>query len=135
MQYTRSTTIMAVVLPLLAVAGAAAQSFEIDWYTIDGGGEMFSTAGEFTLSGTIGQPDAGEMSGGSFALTGGFWFGIVTGDGDGDGDVDLDDYADFEACAAGPGGGLEPGCVCFDFDEDGDVDFADFGAFQIAFTG
>jgi hypothetical protein len=27
----------------------------------------------FSVSGTIGQPDAGMMSGGAFSLTGGFW--------------------------------------------------------------
>ncbi|QQS08468.1 MAG: hypothetical protein IPK69_10790 [Phycisphaerales bacterium] len=51
---------------------AAAQP-TIDWYTIDGGGGT-SSGGLFTLSGTIGQPDAGApMSGGSFTIVGGFW--------------------------------------------------------------
>jgi hypothetical protein len=27
----------------------------------------------YTLSGTIGQPDAGLMTGGSYTLAGGFW--------------------------------------------------------------
>ena len=31
----------------------------------------------YSVSGTIGQPDAGVMSGGSYSLAGGFW-GIVT---------------------------------------------------------
>ena len=49
-------------------------TFDLSWYTIDGGGEMFSTGGDFELSGTIGQPDAGDpMTGGDFELTGGFW--------------------------------------------------------------
>ena len=57
-----------------AAAVAHAQDFTIDWYTIDGGGEMFSTGGDFELSGTIGQPDAGQaMTGGDFELNGGFW--------------------------------------------------------------
>ena len=65
-------------------------------------------------------------------LTGGFWFGCVPGDGD----VDLDDFAEFQACLAGPGGGLgQPECTCFDFDDSGDVNLADFAAFQTAFTG
>jgi hypothetical protein len=51
------------------------QSYSIDWFTIDGGGGT-STGGVFTVSGTIGQPDAGTMSGGSFTLVGGFW-GII----------------------------------------------------------
>ncbi len=47
-------------------------NFSIDWYTIDGGGGA-STGGVFTVNGTIGQPDAGTMSGGNYSLTGGFW--------------------------------------------------------------
>jgi hypothetical protein len=54
---------------------AAAQNYSIDWFSVDGGGGS-STGGVFTASGTIGQPDAGRMSGGSFTLEGGFW-GII----------------------------------------------------------
>jgi len=46
--------------------------FTIDWSTIDGGGST-STGGVYSVSGTIGQPDAGTMSGGNFALQCGFW--------------------------------------------------------------
>jgi hypothetical protein len=54
-------------------AGALAQSYNIDWYKVSGGGGT-STGATYTVSGTIGQPDAGgEMTGGSYALTGGFW--------------------------------------------------------------
>src|SRR5262245_54265094 len=53
---------------------ALAQSYDLSWYTIDGGGAMNSSGGTFTLSGTIGQPDAGApLTGGTFTLTGGFW--------------------------------------------------------------
>ena len=52
---------------------ATAQQYAIDWFTIDGGGGT-STGGVYSVSGTIGQPDAGAaMSGGNFSLTGGFW--------------------------------------------------------------
>jgi hypothetical protein len=55
---------------------ALGQSYSIDWSTIDGGGGT-SSNGQYSLSGTIGQPDAGAtMSGGSFSLDGGFW-GVV----------------------------------------------------------
>lgn len=58
---------------LLAVTVVCAQSLRVDWSTVDGGGGV-STGGGFTLRGTIGQPDAGPpMTGGAFALTGGFW--------------------------------------------------------------
>jgi hypothetical protein len=59
-----------------------AQSYSIDWSTVDGGGGT-STGGpmigtNYSVSGTIGQPDAGTMSGGNFTLEGGFW-GIIAG--------------------------------------------------------
>src|SRR5690242_15049994 len=50
-----------------------AQSYSIDWFTIDGGGGT-STGGVYQVSGTIGQPDAGPtMSGGNYSIDGGFW--------------------------------------------------------------
>ena len=45
------------------------------WYTIDGGGAMNSSGGSYSLSGSIGQPDAGTLNGGSYQLAGGFWGG------------------------------------------------------------
>src|SRR5882757_4328097 len=50
-----------------------AQSYSIDWYKIAGGGGT-STNGQYSISGTIGQPDASlAMSGGQYSVTGGFW--------------------------------------------------------------
>jgi len=60
-------------LSVLMPVSAMAQSYSIDWYKVAGGGGT-SSAGQYALSGTIGQPDAGgQMNGGSYALTGGFW--------------------------------------------------------------
>ena len=57
----------------LVAATASAQNYNIDWFTIDGGGGT-STGGVYAVSGTIGQPDAsGPMAGGNYSLTGGFW--------------------------------------------------------------
>jgi hypothetical protein len=55
---------------------AGAQVFSIDWFSLDGGGGV-STGGVYAVSGTIGQADAGRMSGRNFTLEGGFW-GIIT---------------------------------------------------------
>lgn len=49
--------------------------YSIDWSTIDGGGGA-STGGTFSVTGTIGQPDAGTMTGGNYSLSGGFW-GVI----------------------------------------------------------
>jgi hypothetical protein len=63
---------LAISASLFAVA-AMAQSYSIDWFTVDGGGGT-SSGGNYSLDGSIGQPDAGfTMSGGSFSMTGGFW--------------------------------------------------------------
>jgi hypothetical protein len=56
----------------LLTSTAFAQQFSIDWYKVAGGGGT-SSNGQYSVSGTIGQPDAGKMSGGSFTVDGGFW--------------------------------------------------------------
>jgi hypothetical protein len=58
---------------LLLALTAGAQNYSIDWYKVSGGGGT-STGGVYSVSGTIGQHDAGvPMTGGNFSLTGGFW--------------------------------------------------------------
>jgi hypothetical protein len=59
----------------LGLPSSHAQSYSIDWSTVDGGG-VTSTGGVYSVSVTIGQPDAGKMSGGDFTVDGGFW-GII----------------------------------------------------------
>lgn len=49
--------------------------FDLTWSTIGGGGT--SSRGQFALSGTIGQADAGGLAGGNFQLEGGFWSAIT----------------------------------------------------------
>jgi len=64
--------IILMALALTPLVAQAQTNCSIDWFTIDGGGGT-STGGVYTVSGTIGQPDAGTMSGGNYSLTGGFW--------------------------------------------------------------
>jgi len=66
------------VLLVAAVALAQGLGHEVTWSAVDGGGDT-STGGDYSLSGTIGQPDAGAvLSGGDFGLRGGFWPGQAT---------------------------------------------------------
>ncbi|MDX2131029.1 MAG: hypothetical protein SFY69_03120 [Planctomycetota bacterium] len=124
-------------LALVTGSIASAQP-TIDWYTIDGGGGTSSGA-SFVLSGTIGQPDAGVMSGGSFTLTGGFWVGGSNGgpapcdpDVNCDGNVDQDDVACLVQAVAGEGS-----CICTDpdFNQDGNVDQDDIEALTQVVAG
>ena len=59
-----------------------AQSYSIDWYKVSGGGGT-STGGQYSVSGTIGQHDAGgPMTNSPYSVTGGFWsFYVLPTDG------------------------------------------------------
>jgi hypothetical protein len=61
---------------LLISLAFAQGAYEIPWFTVDGGGGN-SGGGPYILSGTAGQPDAGELSGDTYTLTGGFWTGVA----------------------------------------------------------
>ena len=59
---------------LSALCFQALGQFSIDWSTTDGGGGT-STNGQYSITGTIGQPDANPipLTNGQYSVTGGFW--------------------------------------------------------------
>lgn len=66
----------AALIALVLVPALAGSQTTIDWWSIDGGGEIQSQGGDWTLSGTLGQWDGTEgnlLIGGSWQMTGGFW--------------------------------------------------------------
>ena len=97
---------LTILVSMLFAAPAMAQVYEIDWYTIDGGGAMYTFGGSYELSGTIGQYDAstGPLAGGSYELAGGFWAATA-----------------------------QPVCIA-DFNNDGSVNTLDMLAFLNAWT-
>ena len=71
----RTATLLALLMVALAFpasAGNPPHSYSIDWYKVAGGGDT-STGGVYAVSGTIGQHDAGIMTGGRYGLAGGYW--------------------------------------------------------------
>ncbi len=66
-------------LALLLLAGgglAYAQSggsYDLTWWTIDGGGAVAVSGGPYTLLSGVGQPDAAPNAGGGYTLQSGFW--------------------------------------------------------------
>lgn len=75
------TSLSALVAAFLFTTVALAQSggmYDLSWNVFDGGGATFSTGGAYSLGGTAGQPEAGLMNGGAYALTGGFWQTLET---------------------------------------------------------
>jgi uncharacterized membrane protein len=60
----------------LRVVSAQSGTYDLSWNSVDGGGGTSSGTG-YSLSGSIGQADAGAMAGGNYNLAGGFWGGGV----------------------------------------------------------
>jgi hypothetical protein len=63
---------------LLVVGAALAQGgdYDLGWHTVDGGGAAdLSGPGGYSLDGTVGQADAGLLTGGGYTVGGGFWGG------------------------------------------------------------
>ncbi len=136
----RYMTLLAPILLLVLGAISTSADHVIDWYTIDGGGQMWTSTANFELSTTFGQTDTDgslTMRGATLSLTGGFWPISATsfpGDCTDDGTIDLADYAIMETCLAGPEIEVDVGCHCADLDGDTDSDLADFAEFQRLFT-
>ncbi len=61
----------------LAASAVQAQPFAMEQSVISGGGGT-SAGGQYALNGSLGAPDAGPvLTGGSYALHGGFWSGFI----------------------------------------------------------
>ncbi|MBI5865369.1 MAG: hypothetical protein HZB38_12845 [Planctomycetes bacterium] len=129
------------ILTAILVAALArpvlAQTYEINWYTMDNGGAVNLTSTHFVLSGTLGQSEAGQpMHSASYQLTGGYWAGTgvsqapCIGDLNGDRIVDLTDLTTLLSNF-----GTSSGAVWQDGDSDGDgdVDLPDLTSLLSAF--
>lgn len=73
---TAARYLLLIGLILLPCAALSQSDFAIDWFAVAGGGGN-SAGGDFQLAATIGQPEAGDLLGGDFGITAGFW-SIVT---------------------------------------------------------
>src|SRR5262245_14503917 len=47
-------------------------AYDLSWMTVNSGGST-SSGGGYTLSSSIGQPEAGVIQGSGYTITGGFW--------------------------------------------------------------
>lgn len=125
-KYAMSTAVALVFMQSALIADL----YEAPWFTIDCGGVTPSGASlgdGFALAGTIGQSDAGYMTGGSFEVIGGFWQSaaptstcVCPGDMNGDGRRDGVDIQGFVDCLANDGS-----CTCADADGVNGVTLAD----------
>jgi len=65
----------ALLLPSSTVLAQSGGDYDLSWSSVDGGGYTFSSGGAYAIGGSIGQPDAGLLTGGDYTLGGGFWGG------------------------------------------------------------
>ncbi len=111
---------LVIALLLSSVPAALAQTggpYDLSWHNIGPGGS--ASGGSYDLLGSIGQPDAATMSGGSYTLTGGFLPGgptcALAGDLDNDGQVTV---LDIQLIAAA----WPQASASFPYDQNGDGD-------------
>jgi hypothetical protein len=120
-------------------------AYDVDWWTADGGGALWTTGGDWLLSGTTGQPDArATMVGGEFELSGGFWMcvsgpAVLVGDLNCDGRVNFGDVTPFVIALSDPDRYAQqyPNCPFGNRDINGDglFNFADINPFVQLLSG
>ena len=72
-----STTWMTILgCVLFGVATPASAQVQMQRWTVDGGGSSAMTGGDYSLSGTAGQAEAGNLQSTNYDLQGGFWGGM-----------------------------------------------------------
>jgi hypothetical protein len=86
-------------------------------------GGSVSISGERVVAGGPGDDDAGDRSGAAYV------FSVARSC------ADLADYADFQVCFHGAGGGVPAGCEGHNLDGDDDVDLVDFAEFVTFLVG
>ena len=105
------------IIVLFSLTAVGYGDYAVSWHTIDGGGGQ-SSGGQYSLTGTIGQPDAAYSAGAQYELLGGFWTGGPLCF------VDFEDFAEFAGLWLDTGTGLAG-----DLDGDNDVDSVDLSRF------
>jgi hypothetical protein len=141
----RTVLVALLFLPAVALAQSGG-GYDLSDNVIAGGGATFSTGGAYELGGTIGQADAGTLTGGVFAVHGGFW--SVTGaprpcfgDCNDSGTLTAGDIGRINQtilkcgpCAGGVPGGVAGGCAAVaagcpaaDFNDDGCLRASELG--------
>ncbi|MFA6045192.1 MAG: hypothetical protein WC718_09420 [Phycisphaerales bacterium] len=118
-------TTLAIGAALGAAAHAHAQ-LSITWATINGGGTIATSAGQFTLSATIGQPVAEASGAAQFDLYAGFWSPLAPPACDPDVNQDGNaDQGDIDYLINVIAGGDNPSSIDPDFNHDGNPDQGD----------
>jgi hypothetical protein len=135
--------ILAVVAAAVLTAGAAGDTYTLDWATLDSGGVLNAAGSGYALSATLGQPDAAPvaLTGSGYTLVGGFWAGAseLLGDLNCDGVISYADINPFVLALSSQSAyeGQYPSCRFMDADINGDgvVSYADINPFVALLAG
>jgi hypothetical protein len=76
LEKTSRAAVFVMITLLLVGSTALAQpgdGYNLTWWTVDGGGAGAGLPGPYSLGSTVGQADAGTLTGGGYTLAGGFW--------------------------------------------------------------
>ncbi len=88
-----SPAVIAPATPGIA-ANATAPLYELDWYSVNGGGAMDASSASYKMGLSVGQPAAGEAASATYRMGIGFWHGAESCNcpfqGDVNGDLALD---------------------------------------------
>ena len=76
----RTTTVLIVILLCgLVLTGTAltygSETYDLSWWTVDGGGGVLSIEGGYSLNSTAGQAEVGLLADSGYTLSSGFWAG------------------------------------------------------------
>jgi hypothetical protein len=66
-----AAVLLFLIAALFSMVLAQSSQFEIPWHSVDSGGGT-SSGSDFALRAVIGQPETGSLSGGDYAMGGGF---------------------------------------------------------------
>jgi len=134
---------LAAVACIAATGSVCLGQYSLAWWTLDAGGATLSPVNSLTLSGTVAQPDAALLTGGTLDLAAGFWVtALVPATCSGDGNCDYvvnwrdidyliaaqnDNVSSWTALFPAPG----PACAFLNLDTnaDGHVNWRDIDPF------
>lgn len=109
---------------------ARSPNFNVDWYSVNSGGDITAASANFASGVSVAQSAAGEASSANFQLDVGFWYGVGAsccknaGDANDNGAVNIADVT-FLIARIFAGGAAPPCCEQADANGNGSVNIAD----------
>jgi hypothetical protein len=73
-----SLVVLTTMIIAVEIQAAASSSYDLSWWTVDGGGGSLDSGSDYSIDGSIGQFDASTgLHESKYGLIGGFWSGVM----------------------------------------------------------